>query len=867
MAVVQPAPYLFLSYASVERQQALRIADLLEQQGIRVWLDRRSIAGGTSWSAEIVDGIEGCAALLLLSSPSAMASPNVQQEVQLAWEGRRPILPLLLVAAPAPSVLRYALTGRQWVEVLDRPESAWLPDALRALAGLGLPATGDAATAPAAPTTAAAPAVPTVAAAPPVHHNLPAALTSFIGRQEELAEVTALLAQARLVTLVGVGGTGKTRLALELGRRLLDQYPDGVWLVELAPLADPTLVVQAVAQAVGVREQPGVDVLATLLDALNSRNLLLLLDNCEHLLEPAARLTDALLRGCPQLRVLATSREALGTSGERSWPVPSLPLPAEGAATALETLGQNPAVQLFAERAQAANARFAITPQNAATVIQVCRRLDGIPLALELAAARLRAMSVEQLAARLDQRFRLLTGGSRAALPRQQTLQALVDWSYQLLSAPEQRLFDRLSVFAGGFSLEAAEAICSGEAVASAEVFELLVRLVEKSLAVAEQQEDGTERYRLLETLRQFGREKLVAAGEAEAIHERHAAYFLQLAERTLEQIRATAALPSGLATRVAALALLEQEDENLRAALGWLIEQRQVEAALRLATVLSWYWASRAKLSERNAAAAELLSLARAAGQPELYGRVLRFAAYGLHRSGDAAGAQRYIDTLHAEAELPSDPLQRANLLSDEGLAAQELGQLERAQALLEQSLVRYQALGDQNGIAMQIDRLGAVAHLRGDYALARRLLEEGLALCRTLGNAFLLAWALHNLSCLTLDEGDAAAARPLLDEALRLRRQVGNQLNVGSLAAFAALAAVEEQPEPALRLATAVTTQCARLEIPLQVLEQRMLRRAQAVEPSLDAATVARAREEGAVMTLEQAVAEALGDDATRR
>jgi predicted ATPase len=345
---------------------------------------------------------------------------------------------------------------------------------------------------------------PTSAQGEAPRHNLPAPITSFVGREHELADVQARLAEARLLTLTGVGGCGKTRLALEVARAVLDRYPDGVWLVELASLADPALVPYSVAGVVGGRESAGQSTVSALALQLRNRCLLLVLDNCEHLLDACARLVDALLRACSDLKVLATSREPLGLTGEIAWRVPSLRVPDPQHLAPLPELRQNPSVQLFAERAASAQAQFMLTERNAPAVAQICQRLDGIPLALELGAARMEALTAQQLAARLDERFRFLTGGSRAALPRQQTLRATLDWSYALLSDPEKRLFNRLSVFAGGWTLEAAEAVCAGDGIEREEVVHLLLQLIRKSLVVAQEGGDGAERYRLLETLRQY---------------------------------------------------------------------------------------------------------------------------------------------------------------------------------------------------------------------------------------------------------------------------------------------------------------------------------------------------------------------------
>ena len=405
--------------------------------------------------------------------------------------------------------------------------------------------------APAAGAGAAAP-LDRAAGPAPAPAGLPRQLTSFVGREAEVAEVARLLREAPLVTLTGPGGVGKTRLALEVAGRAAGAWPDGVGFVDLAPIADPELVPEAVAAALGLRETPGRPLLATLTDALRPKRLLLVLDNCEHLLDAAAALADALLRACPSVGVLATSREPLGVPGEAPYRVPSLAVPDPDRPLPAARLAQVEAVRLFAARAAVVRPGFGVTERNAGAVAAVCRRLDGLPLALELAAAQARALSVAQLTARLDDRFRLLTGGPRVALARHQTLRAAIDWSYDLLTARERTLFARLSVFAGGFTLEAAEAVgadhasaprgpgappgATGRALEAPDVLGLLTRLVDKSLVTATpidgaDEADGAVRYRLLETLRQYAGERLRAAGGAAAAHDRHAAHFLARTE------------------------------------------------------------------------------------------------------------------------------------------------------------------------------------------------------------------------------------------------------------------------------------------------------------------------------------------------
>jgi non-specific serine/threonine protein kinase len=518
-----------------------------------------------------------------------------------------------------------------------------------------------------------------------------------------MAEVTRVLGGTRLLTLTGPGGTGKTRLALQVAADLLARYPQGVWLVELAPLADPALVPQAVATVLGVQEDASRSLVAALTEALRPKHILLLLDNCEHLLDACAQLAEALLRGCAHLSILATSREALGIAGETAWRVPSLALPDPRHLPPRETLAQCEAVRLFMDRALAAQPHFLLTDHNAPAVVQLCHRLDGIPLAIELAAARLRGLSVEQLAARLDQRFRLLTGGSRTALPRQQTLQAMVDWSYSLLSVPEQTLFARLSVFTGGFTLEAAEMVCAGDPITDEDVLDLLLRLIDKSLIDAEDGPDGIERYRLLETLRQYGRERLVAGGTAAALRERHAAYFLALAEQAVPALRGR--------EHAAWLQRLEQEHDNLRAALAWWLGAEEqpgqeesgarAEAGLRLAGALWGFWFHRGYRGEG-----------------------LRWLEQALGQSGGA-------------------PSTRAAALTGAEDLTWYLGDGVRGRALLAESVALFRTAGERRGLADALAFLGFIMREQ-DHARGTALLEESITIARAVGGPGLIGWTL---------------------------------------------------------------------------------------------------------------------------
>ena len=424
--------------------------------------------------------------------------------------------------------------------------------------------------------------------------NLPIQITSFIGRENEIKELIMELSKHLLVTLTGSGGTGKTRLSLQVAAEVLDSFPDGVWFLEFAPITDPALVPNALASLLGLRESSETkqSISELICSYLQSRKALLVFDNCEHLIEACAKLTDQILRSCKEVRILASSREALGVAGEMAWHVPSLSLPDPKQSPTLEQLTQYEAVRLFIERATLIQPHFLVTKDNAPAIAQICTRLDGIPLALELAAARANVLSMEQIAKRLDDRFRLLTGGSRTALPRQQTLRAMIDWSYNLLSEEESLLFRRLAVFTGGWTLEAAEAVCGGEGIESYLVLDLLSQLVKKSLVIMTEV-NGESRYQGLETIRQYGREKLFETTDAASIRDSHLEYFTQFAEQGFEELQGRDDLIW--------IEKLETENDNFRAALNWSLESPNIDPqkALQLSGALQDFWDTRGYTSE----------------------------------------------------------------------------------------------------------------------------------------------------------------------------------------------------------------------------------------------------------------------------
>jgi predicted ATPase/DNA-binding CsgD family transcriptional regulator len=574
---------------------------------------------------------------------------------------------------------------------------------------------------PAAPT-------PTIAPIPPVAATLPAPLTSFVGREREAAEVRRLLDETRLLTLTGTGGVGKTRLALEVATRSAGQYRDGAWLVELAPVADPRRAPKAVAEVLGVREESGQPILATLLAAIRSRRLLLVLDNCEHLVEACARLADSLLRQCPQVQILATSREALRIPGETTWRVPSLGLPGHGAGQ-LEEVAATEAVRLFVDRAKSVQPSFALTDQNAPAMAQVCRQLDGIPLAIELASARMSALSIQQIAARLDDRFGLLTGGARIAVSRHQTLRAVIDWSYGLLTEVEQTVFQRLAVFAGGWTLEAAEAVCAGDGIVKDDVLDVLARLVDKSLVQAE--EGDETRYRLLETVRQYARELLALGRHATVSRRRHAAFYLALAEAAAPWLTEPGC--------EAWFARLAAEHDNLRAALDWADEWGDVETSLRLSGALAEFWWVHGHLDE---------------------------GLGWLDRALNRMTQTDVGDNLRLQAA-------RARALYHAGLLRRHQGDYGAARTYLTACLALFEDLGDEPGQADAAWALGSTMGLAGDEAAARSLLERSLALSRRLGNARGLAWSLMQLSDLAVAQGDGATARRWFEECMTVAQE----------------------------------------------------------------------------------------------
>ncbi|HSW26876.1 MAG TPA: tetratricopeptide repeat protein, partial [Burkholderiaceae bacterium] len=564
---------------------------------------------------------------------------------------------------------------------------------------------------------------------------------------------------------------------------VLDQYPDGVCFVELAPLSDPTLIVQAVAKALAVQEQTGKELLETLVEQLVSRRQLLLLDNAEHLLDACARLAERLLRRCSLLAVLVTSRERLGIGGEMTYRVPSLSVPEARHDTTRDEVLAFEATRLFIERARLHRPDFDVTGKDAAALALICRRLDGIALAIELAAPRVRAMSLEELSTRIADRFAVLTGGSRTALPRHRTLRSLVDWSHDLLGDDEKAVLRRASVFAGGWTLEAAERVCSGHGVDRSEMLDLLTSLADKNLAVTETHADAT-RFGMLETVRHYAQDRLRESAEAEVVRDDHVEFFLGMARALLDPLQNDSELQ-------AKLLRLDREHDNVRAALAWC-EAAPVRAVkgLELAGELYWFWRMRGHYGEGRGWIARLLAVAPNPERRDAHASALHADGALTHLQGDYAAAEMPQREALAIWSNVGNRRGVSRSLNSLGNIASSRGELLAARRLYEEALSIAREIGDRRSVSMNLHCLGTVAHASGEYAAARTLLEECVSLSRDIG-AWRAAVALSELGEVRHAQGDLAAARSMLLEALQGHRALGDRPGIAkTLIALATIA-----------------------------------------------------------------------------
>ena len=693
-----------------------------------------------------------------------------------------------------------------------------------------------------------------------IPNNLPIQLTSFVGREAEMAEVKRLLASTRLLTLSGMGGTGKTRLSLQVAAEVLDTFSDGVWLVEFATIDDAAVVPETVAAALDLRQEAERTLTSTLTGYLRSRNLLLIFDNCEHVVTACARLAETLLRACPRLRILASSREPLGIAGETAWPVPPLSLPAHwreiaDGPDAIEKLTQYEAVRLFIERARIARPAFQLTNENAPTIARICWRLDGIALAIELAAARVKVLTLQQIVERLDDRFHLLTTGSRTAVPRQQTLRSLIDWSYDLLSEPERKLLRRLAVFARGRTLEAIEAVCSGDGVESYEAVDLLTQLVDKSLVSVEKSVEHGARYVMLESLWDYANEKLLEAGESDAYRIRHLDYFLQYAEDTEPKIL-------GPAQREW-LVRLEPDDFNFRYAVEASTElPDQAPKGLRILTAIARHVEVRGFFKDAREDLSRLLGHPGTATRDAVRARALCAAGRMAWICDDLAGGAALDEEALAIWREIGDPRGTAQALGSLALYAWDSGDLARADALL----------AEANALAAPLKNLRLTAHLRhaeGVLAAAHRDHPRSLAADREshalyagLGDAWqvvIVDWSV-GIEATVLGEYEEAQAR--FANCVQGGLDLGNRWGMPyPLEAFGVLAIAQGKYERGARLLGAAEGQRSKSGSVSQTADHPAFREMlNAASDQLSSESAVAARQQGREMSLDEALAFAL-------
>jgi predicted ATPase/class 3 adenylate cyclase len=685
-------------------------------------------------------------------------------------------------------------------------------------------------------------------------NNLPVQLTSFVGREREVSEARRLLDATRLLTLTGPGGTGKTRLALQLAADLIEQFHDGVYFVVLAPITDPGLVPSTIAQALGLKESGRQDSLDGLRQYLDGRRMLLILDNFEQVIAAAPVVTD-LLKSSAGVKILATSRVPLRVSGEQEFAVPPLRLPDPRHPPPLDSLSQYEAVALFIQRALTVKPDFAVTNANAPAVAEITARLDGLPLAIELAAARIKLLTPQAMLARLQRGLDLLSAGARDLPARQQTLRGAIAWSYDLLDEPARRLFARFSVFVGGAALDTAETVCGPAAELGLDVLDGLAGLVDHSM-LRRQDVDGEPRFSMLETIREFAAERLEAGGETGEIRRRHAAAFLDFAQQAAPRLTGP--------DRMAWLDRFEDEHGNCRAALAWAMEARDAETAMRLGAALWRFWQMRGHLQEGRARLTAILAMP--GGSPP--SRALALEAAG--------GIAYWQGDLDAARGLYEEALARQRDLGDAASIARALYNFSfvffvrpddygRAAALLDESLALYAQLGDDAGVARTHWALGSIAHYQADYQSARRHLDLCLPTFRRLDDRFSLGWALHLLGVVAVKTGAFAEARAAFREALSLFAEAADVSGIALLLDdLSSLALAEGDVPRAARLAAGAAALQKQSGTGLAEVLHQVEGRSRPGEKSVDEATVRAAWAEGQAMPRDRMIAYALGRDA---
>jgi predicted ATPase/Tfp pilus assembly protein PilF len=578
-------------------------------------------------------------------------------------------------------------------------------------------------------------------------NNLPTQLTNFIGREKEMRHARDLLKDNRLLTIAGAGGAGKTRFSLQIAADLIDEFENGVWLIELAALSDPFLLPESFLDSLGIREEPGKTPEQTLTDYLKGKEILIILDNCEHLIEACAVMAESLLLKCPKLKIIATSREALVCAGEQAYRIPPLAHPDLNCNDTPEQLAQYESVRLFIERALAVNPKFRVTNDNAPALAEICSRLDGIPLAIELAAARTKILSVEKIYERLDDRFNLLTGGKRTALPRQQTLRALIDWSYDLLTEEEKILWGRLSVFSGGWTLEAAEEVCEDEVTGKNKIVDLLSQLTEKSIVIYD---ESKERYKMLESMKQYGIEKL---SDKNGMFLRHLNYYLELSENAEPEL-------NGNDPKLW-LDILEADHSNFISAIDWSTNNENTEKGALVAAALGGFWSTKGHYS---------------------------------------TGIRLNENIIQSPGAI--DKSVKGKLLSSIGVFKFSQGDYEQAKKYSKESLAIRREIGDNSGIAVSIENLGKATALQGDSGQGRKYFEESLAIRKEIGDNNGIADSLHSLGTLSANQGDYEQAKKYYEESLIIKQEIGDKNGIaGTLNNLGSLSSYQGEYEQAMK------------------------------------------------------------------
>jgi non-specific serine/threonine protein kinase len=818
---------LFVSYGHQDRSVAKQVAEALSQLGYEVFWDAK-IPTGTRFDTYIYHELESSDAVIVLWSTHSINSDYVKEEAECA-KRRGVLVPVRIDATALPfgfsRIQTTDISG--WRGSTNDPRWQKVVDSLDAILG------------------------------EEVLDNLPTELTSFVGREAEVSEVAGLLANARLVTLTGVGGVGKSRIALQIASGAIEQYRDGVWLAELGTLSDPELIPKQLAVAIGVQEQADRPIAATLLEATSSKQLLLVLDNCEHLIEGVAVLAEELLRTCPGVRLLATSREPLGVSGEAVWTLSPMSVPTVDIRPDPDRLGDIESISLFIDRARLADREFSLSENNAEACAEICRRLDGVPLAIELAAARVSALSLHQIADRLDDRLALLTKGTRTAVPRQQTLRGAINWSYELLTPEEQGLFRRLSVFRGGFTLDAVQALWSDGDAQDRDALELLTQLVDKSLVLISSRAE-TRRFRLLQTIRQYAWEQLESAGETEAILTRHRQWFTSWAN---EQARLLVG-----AGQLAALAALEADHDNLRATLERSMSSGDVEPAVRIAADISYFWWLHSHFGEAGTWFKRLVAVGESV-PPSVRAKLLIAAGrFSWSISDHELAEERLIEARRIAREIDAPRMEAwvlFYLMTNEALRLN----LDAARVYGEQSLRIFRQAGDLAGIGFVTYQQAVIEYFdswKNDEltpevaeALTSKL-EPILAGARQQGDRNLLGHVLELSGMFALHAGRREEASAQFSEALRAFDTLGNQALVARvLVSVARLANEANQPAAAVSLLGASTTLRKHIGVPATLVQRSFFDEAlDTARKDLTADRFEDAWAEGIRMTREQAV-----------